>query len=341
MRQDVQANEHPPTAESATQRPPHSGLSARAKWMLPSWYQELLSASPFRTLYDPFAGDASVARYFKRNGKRVIVGDVLESNYCHARAMVANNERQVSSERLAAWTTVLKDPRVATRFGPWAHRFFSPEETIWLGIWHAHLAAGDLGATERAIGAVGVGLTMRYWRSFNRESIGPKPLEPTQVFSHYVQTLNALVFNNGMSNEAHWGDAYQHAPRVEADLLFCYPPTHLGFQQYPESPTLFEGWVKGDPQLTLPGQVEMIPGPPTLGMPLPSPKVYAEALRRFLARCDHIPVWALAFNDRYPLDEADMSDLVGEFRSVERRAKITVPLGSGAAAPTEKLIIAR
>lgn len=338
----MQANQETTTAEEGAERPARrAALSPRAKWMLPSWYHELLSTVSFRTLYDPFAGDGVVARYFKRNGKRVIVGDVLEGNYCHARALVANNERHVAAERLAAWTAVLKDPRVATRFGPWAHRLFSPEETIWLGIWHAHLAAADLGATERAIGAVAVGHTMRYWRSFNREAILPKPLEPTQVFAHYVQTLNALVFNNGMANEAHWGDAYQHAPRVEADLLFCYPPTHLGFHQYPESDTLFEGWVKGDPHLTLPGQVEMIPGPPTLGMPLPSAKVYAEALRRFLARCDHIPVWALAFNDRYPLDEAEMADLVGEFRSIERRAKISVPQGAGAIAPTEKLIIAR
>ena len=338
----MQANQETTTAEEGAERAPRrADLSPRAKWMLPSWYHELLSTVSFRTLYDPFAGDGVVARYFKRNGKRVIVGDVLEGNYCHARALVANNERQVAAERLATWTAVLKDPRVATRFGPWAHRLFSPEETIWLGIWHAHLAEADLGATERAIGAVAVGHTMRYWRSFNREAILPKPLEPTQVFAHYVQTLNALVFNNGMANEAHWGDAYQHAPRVEADLLFCYPPTHLGFHHYPESDTLFEGWVKGDPHLTLPGQVEMIPGPPTLGMPLPSAKVYAEALRRFLARCDHIPIWALAFNDRYPLDEAEMADLVGEFRSIERRAKISVPQGAGAIAPTEKLIIAR
>lgn len=320
---------------------PRSTLSPREKWLLTSWYHELVGRTPFKSLYDPFAGDATVARYFKRNAKRVIVGDVLESHYCFARALVANNERVVSPERLAAWTTLLKDPGVATRFAPWAHRFFSPEETIWLGIWHAHLAASDLGATERAMGAAAVGLTVRYWLSFQRGLTAAKPLEPPQVFAHYVQTLNAWVFNNGLSNQAHWGDAYQHAPRVEADLLFCYPPTHLGFHQVPEPRTLFEAWVKGDPQLTLPGQIEMIPGPPTLGMPLSSPNMYAEALRRFLARCDHIPTWVLAFNDRYLLDEAEMADIVSEFRSVERRAKIPVPLGSQAPAPVEKVIIAR
>ena len=85
----------------------------------------------------------------------------------------------------------------------------------------------------------------------------------------------------------------------------------------------------------------MVPGPPTLGLPLPDPDLYAEALRRFLARCEHFPVWALAFNDRYPLDEAAFVDLVKEFRSSVRVAEMIVPTGERGAPPHEKLIIAR
>lgn len=313
----------------------------RAKWLSPSWVDEQLAGIAFKSLYEPFAGEATVSRYFKRAGKRVVASDLLESHYCFARALVGNNDRFVPSSRIQEWLTVIRDPAVATRFGPWANRLFTPEETIWLGIWNAHLARPELDEVERALGAVAVAQTMWYWRSFNRRELGNKPLTPALAFQHYLQTVNTWVFNNGQPNQALRGDAYHLASRVEADLLFCYPPTDQGYFEYPEPLALFESWVKGDPNLVLPGTATLIPGPPTLGLPVSEPDLYAEALRRFLGRCDHFPVWALAFNDRYPLDEAAFVDVVKEFRTSVRVASLTVPTGERGAPPHEKLIIAR
>ena len=325
--------------ESATRQ--HSVPSPRRKKLLPSWYQELLSDLSFRSIYDPFAGQAQVARYFKRQGKRVIAGDLLEGHYCFGRALIANNDRVVAPDRLATWQTVIRDHQVATRYAAWAHHHFTPEETIWLGIWNAHLTAPDVHATERALGATAVAHTMQYWRSIASVPQARKSLSPLEVFAHSLETLNAGVFNNGVPNQAVWGDAYQQASRVEADLLFCYPPTHLGFHNCSESLSLFEGWVKGEPQLKLPGEDENIPGPPTLGMPLSTPKAYAEALRRFLARCTHFPIWAIAFHDRYLLNEQAFADLIGEFKTVIRRASVTIPDHLNESAHKEILIIAR
>ncbi|MEB3198480.1 MAG: DNA adenine methylase [Candidatus Sericytochromatia bacterium] len=313
----------------------------RIKRLMPSRLHEALQDLRFRSLYEPFAGQCQISRYFKRQGKRVFAGDLLEGHYCMAKALIANNDKLVSPERLNTWQEVIRDPRIATRFSPWAHQHFTPEETIWLGIWNAHLAASDVDVTERALGATAVAYTMRYWLSLRNSEIKGSPLTPSQAFSHYVQTLNAWVFNNGVQNRALWGDAYQQASRVEADLLFCYPPTHLGFHQYPLALTLFEGWLKGDPHLTLPGQVEMIPGPPTLGMSLTSASLYAEALRRFLSRCTHIPLWVVAYHEGYLLDETAWTELVGEFRTIVRHVTLSPPDSLHPRRHAEKLLVAR
>lgn len=325
---------HPPAPA------PEQGVKApvRAKWISPSWVDEQLSGLAFNSVYEPFAGQARLSMYFKRHGKRVVAGDLLESHYCHALALVENGGRVVPPERLQAWTQVIRDAEVATRFQPWAHAYFTPEEAIWLGIWSAHLAqAAD--PIERALGAVAVCHTMAYWLALGRGA--HKPMAPAVAFSHYLQTVNTWVCGSQHQNQALWGDAYHLAPRVEADLLFCYPPTDQGFFDYPEPLLLFESWVKGDPHLVLPGLAEPASGPPTLGLPLGEPPMYADALRRFLARAEHIPLWVLAFNDRYPVEEAAMVQLVKEFRPVIRQAGLDVATGERGAPPGERLVIAQ
>ena len=320
---------------------PGQARQARDKVLSPSWLDEQLARAgiQFSSVYEPFAGQATVSRYFKRAGKRAIAGDLLESHYCHALALVENDDRRVEPARLAAWTAVLRDPAVAKRFAPWANRHFTPEETIWLGIWHAHVGATEE-PIERALGSLAVAQTMRYWLSFNAKGLGHKPLAPSVVFSHYVQTVNTWVCSSRLQSQALWGDAYLLAPRVEADLLFCYPPTDRGFLGYPETLFLFECWVKGDPELVLPGATSSESDPPTLGLPQPAPSLYADALRRFLSRVEHIPVWAVAFNDRYPLQEAAMVDLIKEFRPIRRGVGLNVLSGDRGTSKGERLIIA-
>lgn len=319
------------------------GLKApvRRKWLSPSWVEEQLGGLKPKSLYEPFAGQARLGHYFKRKGLRVVTGDLLESHYVYQLALIENNRQTVPLDQALSWLHVIKDPAVATRFSPWANQHFTPEEAIWLGIWNAHLSADGLDPVVRALGAAAVGLTMDYWLSFNRREQFQKPMAPTVAFQHYLQTLHSWVCNNGQTNQALWGDAYHLAPRVEADLMVCYPPTDQGFFDYPEHHHLFECWVKGDPHLALPGLEDQGAGPPTLGVPQTDPATYAQALRRFLERVSHIPVWALAFHDRYPLDESEFTALIKEFRPVLRRAALPVSTGERGAPPGERLILAQ
>ncbi|MFN3428317.1 MAG: hypothetical protein ACK46X_00025 [Candidatus Sericytochromatia bacterium] len=324
-------------------RRPAGGLKApvRHKWISPSWMEEQLAGLKPQSVYEPFAGRARLGHYFKRRGLRVVTGDLLESHYVFQLALIENNRQIVPLQQAHAWLALIKDPMVATRFSPWANQHFTPEEAIWLGIWNAHLSQPDLDPVVRALGAAAVGLTMDYWLSFNQRDQAQKPMAPTVAFQHYLQTIHSWVCNNGQTNQALWGDAYHLAPRVEADLMVCYPPTDQGFLDYPEHHHLFECWVKGDPHLALPGVEEPSHGPPTLGVPQDDPQAYTEALRRFLERVTHIPLWALAFHDRYPLDEAAFTAVVKEFRPVLRRSALSVSTGERGAAPGERLILAQ
>lgn len=314
--------------------------SVRAKWLLPSWLEEQLASLTWESLYEPFAGQAAVSRYFKRRGKQVVASDLLESHYCYLRGLIENDHVLVPRETANGWLSLIKDPAVATRFQPWAGQVVTAEEAIWLGVWNAHLSQPGLDPVVRAMGAIAVGLTLGYWLSFDPKAHPHKPMSPPVAFQHYLQTVNTWVCNNGRRNQALWGDAYALAPQVEADLLVCYPPTPQGFRHHPEPLRLFECWVKGDPGLVLPG-TEASRGQATLGTPLPEPDAYEEALKRFLMRCEHFPVWAIAFNDRYPLDENRMLALVTEFRPVVRRAGLHIATGERGPAPGERLLIAK
>lgn len=328
-------------APAAQERKAQVKAPVRAKWLSPSWIDEHLAGLRFQSVYEPFAGQAHVSQYFKRKGLRVVTSDLLESHYVFQKALIENNRQVVPHPQVMDWLGLIKDPVVATRFSRWANKYFTPEEAIWLGIWNAHLSRPGLDPVVRALGAAAVGMTMSYWLSFNQRGQAQKPMAPTVAFQHYLQTINSWVCNNGQTNQALWGDAYHLAPKVAADLMVCYPPTDQGYFDYPDAHHLFECWVKGDPQLVLPGLEDRAAGTPTLGVPQADPQAYAEALRRFLGRVTHIPVWVLCFHDRYPLEEAEITALVKEFRPVLRRAALPISTGERGAAPGERLIIAQ
>ncbi|HEY9724079.1 MAG TPA: DNA adenine methylase [Oscillatoriaceae cyanobacterium] len=289
-----------------------------------SLIDEQLEGIAFDSVFEPFCGEAKLAFYFKRHGKRAIACDALESRYLLALALVENDHVLASPAHVQEWLTLIKDPIVAKRFSPWANRFFTPEETIWLGIWQAHLSREGLDSLLRALGATAVWLTMRYWLSFNRQELVNKPMSPPVAFQHYLQTVNTWVCNRGPRSQAIWGDATVLAPGVEADVLVYRPGAGQGVPTFPEPAALFECWVRG--------QTELAPAP---GVRL------TETIEDFLGRVAHIPTWVLTFDDRLGLDEPALTALIERFRPVVRRAAIPIHTGGRGIPPSERLVIAR
>lgn len=290
----------------------------------PSLVDELLAGLTFESVFEPFCGEAKFACYFKRHGKRAIACDALESHYLQALALVENDQVQASPQQLQEWLTLIKDPIVAKRFSPWANRFFTPEETIWLGIWHAHLSREGLDPVLRALGATTVWLTLRYWLSFNRQELVNKPMSPPVAFQHYLQTVNTWVCNRGPRSQAIWGDATVLAPGVEADVLVYRPGAGQGVPPFPEPAALFECWVKGQSE---PASA-------------PSARLVA-SIEDFLGRVAHVPTWVLSVDDRLGLEEPALTALIEKFRPVVRRVAIPIATGGRGIPPSERLIVAR
>jgi hypothetical protein len=289
---------------------------ARQKRIMPSLFSRALSGVSFESAYEPFAGDAKLALHFKREGKRVVSGDQIPSHYAMAQAYIANGHHRVTHDEWQAWQTIVKDPDIVNRFRGWSQCGLTPEAIVWLGLWHHHLMQTPIHPISQAIGIGAVGLVLKHWRN-QSPNAAPHHHRPQQLFAHYVQRLNSWVCDNGQDNHAIFGDANEQAPGVDADVLLCYPPTHLGSQDRINHIWMHESWVRGHHTPALPPSHESANGAPALGESLDSME-YAHALTRFFARVTHLPVWAIGYNSAEPIRIKAFKALVEKFRPVRR-----------------------
>jgi len=308
----------PPTSESVALTPM---VRPPARWVT-----EHVTPLSARTVLSVFNGPGNEAREFRRMGMEVTTVDPLASSAWWCRAYVEGadpaRERTVSD-----WVRLRKEPDVVKRFFPWANRIFTPEETIWLGIWHEAIVKGSASPGEKAIGVTAVFWVMRYWLEWNRRELGFKPMPPVAVFRKYVEEANAMAL--GLRGKPGSGMALQGAPfqalaKHSCDLLYCYVPPAEGIGSLGLAPRLWEQWVSGDPHSKFP-PVES----GGLGAPL-SAEAHLEALRAFVGAADRFGSMVLAY-------EGAIADRVWEavapFRPVLARESLTVPMPG--AAPVE------
>ncbi|MNX77635.1 hypothetical protein D3C86_1091850 [compost metagenome] len=285
-----------------------------------------------------FSGWGAEARALKRLGWSVATADPLFSSAWWSRAFVAGGAQPVGERRLAEWLKLRKEPEVVKRFLPWANRYFTPEETIWLGIWHQHLLGGALSDAERAIGVVAVYWAIRYWLAWNRQELGFKPMPPSAVFRHYVEQANRL-------REQHRGlpDGRYAADRIPpeaalskypGDLLYCYVPPLEGIGSLGLAQLLCERWTLGESALGVP----LVPAE-TLGGAFSDPAAHLAAIERLLDSAEGFSSVALAY--RGALGPA-LEAVVAKRRPVLSRRELAVPypLGERTRVVAEGLIVA-
>lgn len=316
----------------------------RRKWLSPSWLDQALDAERFEAIYEPFAGPGAVSWYFKRRGHRVVASDLLESHATLLRSAIENPGETLAPETLAGLDARPEDEGVEARFAAWAPRPFTEAQARALGRWHAAIARQPLSPNQRAVAAAAVLQLLRRWLSV-RAGGGPPPgaeRAPGAELAAAAADLAARrAFDNGKANRALWGDANALVPSVRADLMICYPPTDLGYLDADDETVYAEAWVKGDPDWLLPGLAEAEGLPAVLlGYPLDGAGGFEAALGAFLARAGHIPVWAIAFHDRYPLGEREMRKLIEKHRPVQRRLRLTVHAASPHPDPVETVFLA-
>jgi hypothetical protein len=324
--------EHDPSTSGASElEPTEVGLSGLGSSGLGSmgltpmvrpparWVTERLAQFGASSVLSLFNGPGNEAREFRRMGMQVTTVDPLVSSAWWCRAYVEGAEP--ARERVVSdWVRLRKDPDVIKRFFPWANRFFTPEETIWLGIWYQAIVKGAASPGEKAIGVTAVFWVMRYWLEWNRRELGFKPMPPVAAFRKYVEEANAWALS--LRGRPGSGMALQGAPlqalaKHSCDLLYCYVPPVEGIGSLGLAPQLWEQWVSGDPQAEFP-PVEH----GELGAPL-SVQEHREALRMLVEASGRFASLALAY-------EGSIADAVwaavAPHRSVLARETLSVPM---------------
>lgn len=286
-----------------------------------TWVAEHLSVLGAESVLCLYTGWGAEARALKRLGLTVTTADLLDSSVWWNRALVAAGVAPLGARRLAEWSKLRKEPDVVKRFMPWANRYFTPEETIWLGIWYHHIHRSQASVAERAIGTVAVYWTLRYWLSWNRAELGFKPLPPSAVFRRYVEQAHRMLARmQPLATRAH--RAEKMAPeaalaKLPAELLCCYVPPSEGIEALGLAQQLCEQWTGGDPA----AEPTALPKG-TLGSPFDRPEAHLQAVSRLLSAAADYRLIALTYQGE--LGEA-LAALVAEQRPVLSRQELQVP----------------
>lgn len=282
------------------------------------WVTERLAQLGASSVLSLFNGSGNEAREFRRMGMQVTTVDALVSSAWWCRAYVEGAE--VARERVISdWVRLRKEPDVVKRFFPWANHHFTPEETIWLGIWYQAIVKGAATPGEKAVGVTAVFWVMRYWLEWNQRELGFKPMPPVAAFRKYVEEANAWAAS--LRGRRGSGMALQGAPmqalsKHSCDLLYCYVPPVEGIGSLGLASQLWEQWVSGDAQAEYPPVANG-----ELGAPL-SAQEHREALRSLVAASGRFDSLALVY-------EGALADVVwaavAPHRSVLAREMLSVP----------------
>lgn len=286
-----------------------------------TWVAEHLSVLGAETVLCLFSGWGAEARALKRQGMTVTTADELESSAWWNRAFIAPGVAPLSERRIAEWSKLRKEPDVVKRFMPWANRYFTPEETIWLGIWYQHIHGSEATVAERALGTVAVYWTIRYWLSWNRAELGFKPLPPSAVFRRYVETAHRMLARM-QEAQPRLHRAEKMAPEAAlaeypSELLVCYVPPLEGIEAQGLAQQLCERWTGGDPA----AKRTLTPGS-TLGGAFSHPEDHLQAVSRLLSAAEGHRLVALSYHG----DQGEaLAALVAERRPVLARQELQVP----------------
>lgn len=275
---------------------------------LTHWVTEQLDQGIRRALC-LFSGTSAQAQAFKRKG---IAVDTWDPFLCHQRwskALVENNKQTVPQNISSQWLHLIKDPKVAKRFSPWAVHHFTPEEAIWLGIWRTHLDSVE-DDYQRALGEIAVFWTMNYWHSLNDQDYEYKPLIPVAAFRHYLALANSRVFDNHATNRT-LEDPFADTSH---DLMYCYLPARQGVAGERSIVSLWESWLAGKPDYQPQDAWNSEEG-------------YLKALQDFFRQGEKIPYWAIACNDS-EVDRDALTRMISELRPVIRLKEMAVPYPS-------------
>jgi len=237
-----------------------------SKAKLADWIWQQIADLDFVTCLDAFGGTGAVAYRLKRAGKQVTYNDLLRFNYYVGRALIANDDRRLSMERVSWLLTRHPDVSYPSFVEDTFHGvYFTDEENAWIdqiitnirqlsnpyefalaffALCQACLIKRPFNLFHRK------NLYMRLAdvdRSFGNKATWDKPFG--EAFRQFVVEANRAVFSNGAKNRALNCDAAD-VPG-DYDLVYIDPPyisargssvDYLGFYHFLEGLTMYDEW---------------------------------------------------------------------------------------------------
>lgn len=203
-----------------------------SKHRLLPWIHSILSALPFNSAADPFAGSGCVAYLLKAMGKRVIASDFLNFPTVLAAATIANSSHRLDSE-------IVNQLLAHRRNGPnfiektFTGIFYNPEDLRFLDrvsanidtLEHPQHQAMARAALIRSClkkqprGVFTVSGDLSHYDDGRRDL----RLTMEEHFREQVEAFNRVVFDNGRNHTVMRADVFSLKPKG-VDLVYLDPP---------------------------------------------------------------------------------------------------------------------
>ena len=208
----------------------------RLRWMggkqrLLPWIHEVLGGLEFETALDAFCGTGAVSWLLKCMGKQVAASDFMRFAATVAEGLVANPGKTLGEEEVAGICSEAEAPADFIR-RTFEGIFFTPEDLDFLD--RAWPRIDALAPWRRALGLAALGRACLKKQprgvftisgDLARYDDGRRDLAMSleEHFREGVALFNRLVFDDGRSHRAHFGDVFELAlPAV--DLVYMDPP---------------------------------------------------------------------------------------------------------------------
>jgi adenine-specific DNA-methyltransferase len=201
-----------------------------SKHRLLPWLEQILAEIPFESALDAFSGSGCVSYLLKTMGKRVVANDFLHFSSDFARATVENSAEMLEPADIEKLLSPHPRPQhfIEEEF---RGIFYPDEDNRFLDNTWAHLPTLTEARRSLALAALYRACLKRQPRGvftvsgLDRYDDGRRDLKLSlkEHFRESVDVFNALVFDNGMDNQAFCADVFELAtPRV--DLVYLDPP---------------------------------------------------------------------------------------------------------------------
>ena len=269
----------------------------------------ILRRLQFRSVADPFAGEADTCAYLKRWGARVAANDTAHWAFVRAQARVENNAVRLSESDVQA---VLDDAYVPHHRLQNAalRRWFGETDAWWFDNVRANIEKLETPA-KRAL-AFNLGMSVGdYALSFDEET-----RELRQPLSRVFQRLRdsePAPFNNRQRNTATNKDARDFLAREQAELLFMRLPRPSRQYARDTAHAWREEWVRGggdswdDFEHAREGR---------LGARSETRRQYLRHVEDLLNAASNMPAWAIAHTDDGFLSTEELVETIRRLRRV-------------------------